>query len=260
MLIAACLPLVFLVAAWSLLPRALMGEHERSHQMTDRTCRLIAGLGNKGVVIKGWRGNSDPYLIIPKGFDWKMQEHVNDNIARLVEMGVDAFPQLIAHRNDDRFCGFRVGEVDTPRRVGSICEDIIEGQIDVFPYEVDRKIVMTWVPHPLWQWDFEKGKESDKEEMDWNAWWKKNKNRSLYRLQIDVAEAAIAILKKSKRDDEGFASWRSRQIKGLEQMIQELKKSKKPKPPRGAPHVSTIPRALVKTVGNEQRYYFYNGK
>jgi hypothetical protein len=224
---------------------------------------LIDGLGNRGVVIKD-RRSSNPYLVIPKTFDWKLCKHVYENIEKLMGMGIDAFPELIAHQDDGRFCGFHVVEVEDPTDVGFICEHIITSQVEVFPYDVYAPGVVTWVPHTIPQYDSEEmpaGPDSDKLwKKSWDKWWKKSKDKSLRELQITAAEESITCLRKAKIDDPDFASWRTKQIKGLNKMIAELKQSKKPKRAKFGYVIQFPSPDLVKTVGNEQRYYFSNGK
>jgi hypothetical protein len=225
---------------------------EKDREKRIRT--LINGLGNKNVTIN-WENESEPYLILPDDFDWKIQEHVSENIEELFQIGKDAFPELIAHMNDTRFCGFRVGAVDSPRKVGQICDCIIEQQIDVFEYDVYAPIVHSWLPHPFYEMIRDKDGRSDAEE-----WWKSNRHKSLRELQIEAARKAIEILKKSKEDAEDYDSWRNKEIAGLEKLIQELKQSKKPKSADLGFDLHGIHRKEIKRINNENRYYFYNGK
>jgi hypothetical protein len=216
--------------------------------------QLIEQLGNADVKSKSGPEGSDPYLIIPTTFNWEREKHVCENIDKLIEMGTDAFPELIAHLDDNRFCGFWLGAVERPVHVGKICREIIERQVEVFHYDIHAPIIIKWVPNTLPQSDWEPERKPV-----WERWWKKNQDKSLRKLQIEAAEASIALLNRSKERDRGFDSWRAKQIKGLQRMIEDLKKSKKPKPARAVrpAHDLRIPQqSSVKRVGDEDRYYY----
>ena len=112
----------------------LMSAEPSPQDKTDNReiSRLIGGLGNPGVKIV-FPKQDDPYLVIPKSFDWESHQRLRTTIEELMKMGVTAFPALAEHVSDDRFCCFTVGPVDRPHTVGWICEQIIKGQIDVYP-------------------------------------------------------------------------------------------------------------------------------
>ncbi len=213
--------------------------------------RLVEGLHNgvKEPKIKDMDAGP-PYLIIPKTFDWESQKRICANIEKLVGMGTDAFSELIAHVDDHRFCGFWEFAEEEPVSVGRICEEIIERQVEPFHYDVHSPIISARVPHTL-----PKGRKRD-----WEAWWKRNQDKSLRELQINAAEASITILKHTRNDrtfpDESFDSWRARQIKGLTKMVEELKKSRKPKPARSGHFFRLLRQDRVKRVGDENRYYY----
>jgi len=217
--------------------------------------KLIAGLGNKGVEVKHSYETDAPYVVIPKDFDWKSHAKVNDRVEKLIELGMDAFPELIHAPNGDLFCGFYdTGVVEKPETVWRLCEKIIVCQVEVFDFEIAGQSQLSWIPHVL------RGDGWRNNGVDWDKWWKKNKGKSLRKLQIEAAEEAIAILEKTKDDREDFKEWRAKQIKGLKKMIAKLEKSKKPMPPSHPPHVRLVRQECVKKVGNQERYYYENGK
>ena len=132
---------------------------KKEQNKTRHIRKLIESLGYNGVrVVNDYpKHDTNPYLVIPRAMDW--DSHTKDfhkTIRELIDMGVAAFPELIAHLNDERFCCFVVGEVDSPRRVGSICDRIMECQIDVYPYHIDSKEEGLWSPYPVPGWDHEK--------------------------------------------------------------------------------------------------------
>jgi hypothetical protein len=258
---------VVLSVSGAIYPQATAKEPKKADQdKTKRIRDLIDGLGNRGVVIND--KTADAYLVIPKTFDWERCKHARDNIDKLMAMGMDAFPELISHHDDGRFCGFREGAIDRPTSVGDVCADIIESQVDVSSYDVYAPKVIGWVPPTIPRFGREitpglsDSYESWKKSWDkgWDRWWKRSKDKSLRELQIKAAEDSITWLRKSKTDDPDFPSWQDKQVEGLKKMISQLKQSKKPK--RGEfPYGLRVPDLnSVKKVGDEQRYYFYNGK
>jgi len=249
-LLPYCVVAVVVIAAWPIC-QAARGEEaaRKDREKTEVVRRLIEGLGNKDVKMKGWIDSSRPYLIIPKTFDWELQKHIGENVEKLVAMGMDAFPELIAHLDDQRFCGYWETAEVGPIHVGPICEEIMERQVEPFHYDVHAPIIIAWVPQTL-----PRGKKTD-----WEAWWKKNKDKSLRELQIEAGEASIRILKHAKQPnaiDEDFDSWRARQIKGLERMVGKLKRSKRPMPARSGQDLHLLRQDYVQRVGGEDRYYF----
>ena len=100
---------------------------------------------------------------------------------------------------------------------------------------------------------------SESKVSSWSDWWKKHKDKSLLEMQIAVAESSLSILKSAKKGS-GLASWGSRQVKGIEQMIQELKKGGRPKARVLDDDIHLVKRSHVTTIDGEERYSFYNGK
>jgi hypothetical protein len=256
-----------LVLAWQA-PTVRAAEPDRKEQVSNRRAReLIDDLGNRGVRIVYPEHYGEPYLVIPKTFNWHAHQRVRETIQELIKMGVAAFPDLAAHESDDRFCCFNVNEVDRPLRVGEVCDAIIKCQLVVFPYGGNSKMQGVWGEHLLRRF------LSSSKTASWAEWWKKNRDGSLLETQIAVAESSLAILKDQQRpgpedsggsrrseDDPQFNAWRARQLKPIEQTIQELKKEKTPK--RGELHLSIqlVDRSGVTKTGDEARYGFYNGK
>jgi hypothetical protein len=130
---------------------------------------------------------------------------------------------------------------------------VIKCQIDVYPYSAKDK------EEVLLMYDLEWHLLSRSNASSWAKWWKKHRDKSLLEMQIAVAESSLSILK-SKDERRRFNPWGHRQLKGLEEMIQELRKDKKPKAGVLTFHITLVERSLVKKVGDEERYYFYNGK
>ena len=258
----------FVSALLLLLPLLILqnvrGDEPSKDENAKKARELIERLGYKDVIIKGWPRSRDPYLVIPKNFKWKHQE-INENIDKLIKMGLDAFPELVAHLDDDRLCGFEVIEVETPIRVGTVCSNIIKCQICVFEYDVRDKEMWQWEPHPLGEDD-----SGEFKGFDAKKWWEKNRNKSLCELQIDAAKKSLNILKNTKKNRRSdfwgtdrrkeYQSWRTKQIKGLESLIKELEETNKPKPIEGSLHIGTIRERDIKKVGDEDRVYFGNGK
>ncbi len=254
-----------LVLTW-LLPAVRGAESDRGEPVSNQRAReLIDELGNKGVRAV-YPEQGDPYLVIPKTFNWDAHQEVRRTINEIIKMGVAAFPDLAAHANDDRFSCFVVGAVDVPRKVGAICEAILGCQIDVYPYDIRSKQEMMWHVNAIHRL------HSENKSAGWAEWWKKNRDKSLLEMQIAVAESCMLTFKSEKRQESQdmdtmdteeyhqFDIWRASQLKGLEQMVQELKKEKRPKPGNLWLDIRTIDRSRVTKIGDEERYRFYNGK
>jgi hypothetical protein len=209
-------------------------------------------LGNQGVrVVYPKEGN--PYLVIPGTFNWDAHRRLRDTIGELLKMGGAGFPDLAEHVKDDRFSCFVVGAVDRPHNVGWICEQLIKCQIDVYPYSVTEQGEL--VP----RYDLEERLLSRSNVSSWAKWWKKHKDKSLLEMQVAVAESSLSIL---TSEDEGprFNPWGRRQVKGIEEMIRELRKDKKPRAGVVGFDIHLMEKSGVTQAGDEERYYFSNGK
>ena len=232
-------------------------QQKKQEQVSDRPANeLIDALGNQGVKIV-YANEDDPYLVIPKTFNWAAHQDLRKTIDELLSQGVAAFPDLAAHAKDDRFSCFVVMAVERPHTVGWVCEQIIKRQIDVSPYSV--KYQGELVP----RYELEHRVLSENKVSSWAEWWEKHKDKSLLEMQIAVAESSLSTLKNAEKGSR-LASWGSRQVKGIEQLVWELKQGNKPKAGPVSLDIRLVNKTRVTTriteTGNEERYYFNNGK
>jgi hypothetical protein len=69
---------------------------------------------------------------IRKGFDWKAQQRVHDAWDELVRMEEKAFPALIRHLDDRRYCTSLSFSYLVDQNVGEICRMILASQLELF--------------------------------------------------------------------------------------------------------------------------------
>jgi hypothetical protein len=67
----------------------------------------------------------------PDDYDFQAQKKVASAARKLTDMGKVAFPLLIEHLNDKAHSRSTWGAVLSSRTVGTVCFEIIEGQVDV---------------------------------------------------------------------------------------------------------------------------------
>ena len=130
----------------------------------------------------------------PEPPQWKQQspqavareEQIWKAVDRLHEMGLRAFPQLIAHFDDKRFCCLEDSMASDDvhhRSVGFVCWIIVRSQVKKYvPWEgPDPRGLPGYASCTL---------PSDKKEAE--SWWKANQTKSLWELQIENVRTVIA--------------------------------------------------------------------
>jgi hypothetical protein len=131
-----------------------------------------------------------PSIDLPPGFDRKKQDKVHLARSKLVELGTLAFPSLIESDKDERYSlttsnglsGWFYNE-----SVGRVCRTIIFDQLQPYGYWQAVGGDPRGNPHrPSYPGNFLKSQEAAK------AWWEKNKEKSLYQMQLETLNWVIA--------------------------------------------------------------------
>jgi hypothetical protein len=213
---------------------------------------LVESLGNPWPEATTVHG--DAYFVIPKAFDWKRYEAVAKTRQELLSLGVVAYPELVTHADDGRFCCIvDDGPVEVPRTVGAICKEIINCQIEVFPYDcgvVPPRGYPSSVP----------GNPHGLSTQSMDQWWQASNGKVRLEMQIAAAEYALTAIKAGKvrltSEDIKAAN-----IKQLEEFLQNLNSSKMSKPPREFyGRIVHGRRSDAKEKDGELRIYYEGGK
>lgn len=145
----------------------------------------------------------------------------------LHKLGVRAFPQLIEHFDDERFCFSQdsLSESKTHQQsVGQLCRQIVSIQVDM---RIGWRGVRdprgtpgagsSLVPHEI-------------EAVQ--AWWERNQHKQLWELQVDSIRSVVELNRKrleSETDAENLRMCREA-IQANEDLIAKLTKEEKPEP------------------------------
>jgi hypothetical protein len=163
-----------------------------------------------------------PSIDLPKGFDRKKQAKVRLARSKLVDLGPVAFPYLIESGNDKRYSqttsnglsGWYYNET-----VGVVCRTIILDQLQPYGYWQQVGDDPRSKPkRPSYPGHFLESQKLAKE------WWEKNKDKSLYQMQLDVLDWIIVEEAKRPRD------FTDKEKQYLEKLRKDLVKSGKPLP------------------------------
>ena len=146
-------------------------------------------------------------------FDWEKQRKVHSAMDELVNMGTRAFPALVRHLEDKRYCTTLSYSTWVHRSVGEICALILSMQLEVYTW-FDEKPDKGYVAFHL-------GDPKRRE-----LWLKEHGSKSLAELQAEVLEWAI----EQRKGETRFSSL-VEEAEGLGPMqytANVLRKSKKP--------------------------------
>jgi len=162
-------------------------------------------------------------IIYSPNYSKEAQNRIYEVRKKIEEKGMDAFPYLIEHYNDDRYsityetswngCWYNAS-------VGSECADIVHKQLQPLgPFRVNATDAGD--KRPYYDFHFLYSKDT------MQSWYKTNKDKSLRELQIEVLEWTIT--EEKKKNDPKY----DEDIKYLSQELDKLKKSDKSLPPYG---------------------------
>lgn len=131
-----------------------------------------------------------PDYRLPPGFDKEKQKRVREAVVQLRKIGPRAFPALIERWNDERYCVttfHRLSEYSHNATAGGVCQMTIFDQLQ---------------PYSIWprSEDDPRGKPKRPgyaskflvSQQEARAWWEKNKQKTLFEMQLEVLDWVIA--------------------------------------------------------------------
>jgi hypothetical protein len=160
--------------------------------------------------------------IFDKNYDWHEQERVKRTIQRLVEHADDAWPEIIDHLDDKRYC-MTYESMEQPRNftVGEICRQIISD-------------TLSWGYMRHWSDEVEYGREQSFHRMscsdvarngDLKAWCESRSAKKLYELQIEMCEWAMPkVAQLTEPTDEDKRAW----IAAIAAQIEDFREFQRP--------------------------------
>jgi hypothetical protein len=126
----------------------------------------------------------------PDGYDRNAQVVVYLAIQQLLAEGATGFDMLLEHFNDKRYCYTEAyPDDDCNITVGSACSSIMVRCIKCYNYQI----------HVITNEQF--GLEPDFRKQDLATWWKHNRYRPLWKIQVEAIDQAIALMERVRRDE-----------------------------------------------------------
>jgi len=175
-----------------------------------------------------------------------MPEHIWTIVKKLGRHGVNAFPALVKHINDDRYVYTTTGGGGTAfgelrhKTVGSVCKDIIEGQLGDHPVPITTKgggrLGTDGRMHRREDYFSSKGGRFSPEWVD--AWWKKHRTSSLREIRIDVILWCI-----DREKTIGFPTEQDRE-KHLDPLLQRLEQLENATDEEVTPRIGEPPQPI----------------
>jgi hypothetical protein len=164
-----------------------------------------------------------PGINLPPGFDRKKQDKVHLARSKLAELGPQAFPFLIDSWKDERYslttCNGLSGWFYN-ESVGHICQTILFGQLQPYGFWPAADGDPRGKPHrPDYPVHFLNSQEAAK------AWWEKNKEKTLYQIQLEALDWVIA--EETKRPGD----FTDKEKQSLQKLRKRLVEGGKPLPP-----------------------------
>jgi hypothetical protein len=161
---------------------------------------------------------------LPRDFDRKKQQQVDRAISKLTQFGPQAFPFLIERWGDEHYCltaSDGISGAFLHKTVGQMCRALIFDQLQPYGhwpagYSPDRT---RRPPHRPAYPDALLGSQELARE-----WWQKNKDKTLYQMQLDALAWVIAAEAKRSGD------YKDEERKELQRIRKKLVESGKPLP------------------------------
>jgi hypothetical protein len=126
---------------------------------------------------------------LPQGYDRNAQVVVYLAIQQLLAEGSTGFDTLIEHFNDKRYSyTYAAADDQYNRTVGWACSLIMMRCITCYDYEI----------HFITEDQFHLAPDFSKEKI--TDWWKHNRHRPLWEIQVDAIDHAIALMETVRRD------------------------------------------------------------
>jgi hypothetical protein len=174
----ASLVVVLLVLAS--VPVAACGQEGQANEKQRRIKALIESLASPNKPPPDDRKGG---YRIPPDYDRRAQQRIHDVCKAIVKEGFDAFPELVSHADDRRYCCTMEGMSSQENfSVGEMCWHLLEHQIAVYDNDLQ------------WLGRFRPGCLPGRESLA--KWWEKRKGFTLLQLQIEATEN---VLEQTKR-------------------------------------------------------------
>ena len=201
--------------------------------------------------------NPAPHLVGPehcqpifdKTFDWAENQRVWDAVPVLIRRAESAWPELVRHLDDDRYCmtleswsGFTYNWT-----VGKMCHEIVSRNMAEAYYRNIRpltKIVHLRLSRP----------EVANNTTMLKSWCQKRSAKRLYELQIESCQWAITELKAGVLDDQLPQLPQREWIAAIEAEIESLQASKKAVPFKGFGGEEQIPYSRQKAEKSREEF------
>ena len=196
-------------------------DSERNVDKTKYDAKsLVNALENRNRAPKLVNNVDETLPLFDEKYDWKEYKRVSKAIHFLLDHAEDAWPELVRHLDDERYCmtydsfGF-AGNLS----VGEICRWIIEYWLHA-PYFNSQM-----VPHFELVWRKLDGYPGTLRKEQLKRWCEKRSHKKLYELQIEACEWVLRIIPTlDDLEEQERIVFR----KAIEHRIEELRKSQKP--------------------------------
>ena len=133
----------------------------------------------------------------PKGYDVKAQVVVYLAIQQLLAEGSTGFDTLIEHFNDTRYSyTYAASDDNYNMTVGNACSAIMVQCIKCYSHQI----------HIITSEQGDLAPDFNKKE-DLANWWKRNRHRPLWDIQVDAIDHAIALMETVSRDKARIPFW-----------------------------------------------------
>jgi hypothetical protein len=216
--------------------RLLSGaDDDHSKQVADKITAMVESLASPNKepkLVEGPRDLGVRHCQLPAKYDMAAQKQIHDAWDQLVQKGLDAFPSLIGHLDDKRYC--TSAEFDdwwSNFTVGNICLQILtkniepwgrfmkgaRGPTDVRPSYADYHLATTDAAR---------------------RWYAAHKGTSLREIQVEALEWTIdqeskRIRPRNKQDVD------KQDLAHLRELLAKLRTSDRPLPPGGGSFIDT---------------------
>lgn len=184
-------------------------DEVRSNPAVERNIKLLVSPNPEPTWPRGDDGTERPTYA--RGFDHDRQYRVMRARDELIREGFKAFPKLVDHLDDRRYCLTRGGGASWVNlSVGDVCREIIALQVQVYQPLIDslrhNKLRLIWVPRS-------------------KDWWLVHKDVTLREIQLEGVKEAI---KYEGEREIGTKDERVAVLDGLNRLARRLEEKKEP--------------------------------
>jgi hypothetical protein len=168
-------------------------------------------------------GSTSATIGTPDSYSQTAQQHIEQAIAQLETRGNEAFPYLIEHRKDPRYCRSDDTAILRDFTVGETCMEIVEAQVDPSRRTGSYKGMASYSGQVI--------------ERDPEDWWTTHASKSMEAIRLEALKWTIDEERKrmANRDEEFYqrshitrSYWEAHYISPLEQQLAEREQSSVP--------------------------------